>query len=286
MSPSTREPSLTTSSSLIADCELSSPRMYWATWGTSSTTRRRIWSGIGPTLPRRPGRWTPAPKVPFAGRPGGSPDAGHRGARRQGLRATRTTRSAPGSSVAQLVVAGEGLHHEAGRLREGRPARPATRGAAGPRAPSAPAARPRGPPRRSWSGATDDRRRVVDGAAGLGHDAARARVVADPLEHQAAVVAGEVVGVRAARRPPWRGRRGPGGRRASRPPPPGRPGVPMRKIELSGMNASAVVAGVGEPDGPRVALHQPDPPRDRLARRPPRRLVRPGEHRRIRVHAR
>ena len=51
--PSTLSPSLTTSSSLIALLgRSSSPRTYWATCGTSSTTRRRIWSGIGPTLPR------------------------------------------------------------------------------------------------------------------------------------------------------------------------------------------------------------------------------------------
>ena len=96
ISPSTREPSLTTSSSLIADCELSSPRMYCATWGTSSTTRRRIWSGIGPTLPRRPARGMPAPKVPSrCDREGHAEGAARRAG--QGLRATMTTRSAPGS---------------------------------------------------------------------------------------------------------------------------------------------------------------------------------------------
>ena len=47
-------PSLTTSSSLMGCWAFSSPRMYCATCGTSSTTSRRIWSAdaIGPTLPR------------------------------------------------------------------------------------------------------------------------------------------------------------------------------------------------------------------------------------------
>ena len=38
-----------TSSSLTACCVLRRPRMYCATWGTSSTIRRRVWSLLEPT---------------------------------------------------------------------------------------------------------------------------------------------------------------------------------------------------------------------------------------------
>src|SRR5207245_7975659 len=46
----TLDPSLRTSRSLICDWAFSRPRMYCATCGTSSTTRRRIWllPAIGP----------------------------------------------------------------------------------------------------------------------------------------------------------------------------------------------------------------------------------------------
>ena len=51
-------PSVRTSSSLTLACAFSSPRMYWATCGTSSTMSRRVWSldAIRPTIPRGPSR--------------------------------------------------------------------------------------------------------------------------------------------------------------------------------------------------------------------------------------
>ena len=79
--------------------------------------------------------------------------------------------------------------------------------------------------------------------------------VADPLQDEPAVVPREVLGVgqpgvddgEAARRE-VRGERRDRGRWSAR--------VPIRNSELSGDRTRAERAGVGQPDGARVALHE------------------------------
>ena len=81
---------------------------------------------------------------------------------------------------------------------------------------------------------------LVDRAAGLGHGPPGLGVLADPLQHEAAVVPGEVLGVGQPRVDASPGRRARGARRASRPPPPGRRGCPSGRCELSGIEREAV----------------------------------------------
>ena len=104
----TRVPSVTTSSSLTCCWEFSRPRMYCATWGTSSTRSRRIWSTSADSA-MRPGT---VPRGP-------GPIRTHVEARERGCftrheyRALAARRQRP-----ELVVARQRLHLEPGVLGE------------------------------------------------------------------------------------------------------------------------------------------------------------------------
>src|SRR3954452_11923673 len=114
---STFEPSVITSRSFTLDCEFSSPRMYCATWGTSSTSRRRVWSvdAIGPSVPRRSGR-SGRPDVPPTDT-GGQVTVAARD-RSSGVAAHDDRAVAAGPQRPEVVVARHGLDLETGIARE------------------------------------------------------------------------------------------------------------------------------------------------------------------------
>src|SRR4051812_47653211 len=102
---STFVPSVMTSRSLTALWAFSRPRMYCATCGTSSTSRRRVWSldAIGASVPRRPAT-AGGSEVPAACR-AASTSAGH-----------EDRPVAAGAKRLERVVAADLLDVEAGVL--------------------------------------------------------------------------------------------------------------------------------------------------------------------------
>ena len=205
--------------------------MYCATWGTSSTMSRRVWS-LGGIAPRRyhegPGAG-PDPEVPVPGWPRPGAASGADGDEDRAL-AARPERP-------EVVVAGEHLDDEPGVLGERRAAR-------------------RPPTRRSGRGGPSGRRLALAALLEDRGQGRRSRVAASccaepalvtiapvsgieprPLEDDPAVEAGEVVGVGQPDVDDGEAARARGGRRAPRAPRAGAARVGRTSSELRARNA-------------------------------------------------
>ena len=139
--------------------------MYWATWGTSSTTSSRVWSGHRADSTTRRRHPCPARDGPVAGPPGWP--ARRRPSLVGASAATRTTRSAPAVQRPEVVVARELSTTRPGGLGERRQLVRRRRAAAGPRRTQRTAARPGAAASKIVVRRTTLVAGVVDRAAGL-----------------------------------------------------------------------------------------------------------------------